>query len=467
MRKLRVFQLCVFLFLLPGALCAVLGFSRAADAATLRIAGISKYGDAAQIKSAIAGWALALAPGDTLMVYDAHDRTLITSIAIPDDPRKSRPERKIENILGPMAALNKYLAALPAAKADDPNLINASPFLDALGPIIADHSSENIRVLLSGPAWFSAPGSLEKKDYIGAWPSDGLIVADRSRSPFGTQGKHDLSGTTIDYCYTGGESGFLTPEHHERVERAWSIIVAQRGGQLTTFSGDQKTCFDRFAEEKAPEARHFQIDPTDATMQYMYRPQDAAPRILSAPPIKTGEATPPPSSALISAEAARFDEPARTTPPSTKTGIAWLGVQWLDGIDLDLYVRCEATSPFLFFGHQRSVEGHHNGDWRVGTGREFESVDLTAPCADISKAEVFVNFYSGTAPASPKGVFAIEFDGGLYKTNFEIPARTGNGGQGLSPSASMGAPYWVKIDLPTVLKLNASAAAHPRNRSTR
>jgi hypothetical protein len=446
----------------PLALCATLALAAPA-AATLRIVGLPKAGDAHQIEITIAGWALALPPGDTMMIYDARERSLIGSIAIPNDPTKARPERKIEFIQGAMAALKKHLADMPPAKADDPNLIDASTFLDFLGPIIADHSSEQVRIALIGAPWFSAPGSLERKEFVGSFPSDGLIISDRTRSPFGTQGRHDLHNVAVDYCYTGGAGVFLTSQHAERVERAWSLLIAQRGGRLTTFSSDQKSCFDRFAEPKPPEARQFTIDQADARMMYLYRPQDATPKILdAAPPVKIGDPVPPPSTAAMSAEAARFDKPARTTPPATMKGTAWIGIQWQDPIDLDLYVRCNSSSPFLFFANQHSFEGHHNYDYRMGSGKEFETVDLTTPCADISKADVFVNFYEGVVRASPKGVFAIEFNGGIYKANFEIPALTGNRGQGLSMQGTMDAPYWVKIDLPTVLKLNARTAASVR-----
>jgi hypothetical protein len=418
-----------------------------------------------------AGVALALLPGDSLMFFDALTGTSISpTIAIPNDPTKARAERKIEFIVGAMAALKKSLATMQPVKVDEPILINASAFFDAIGPIVTEHSAEGVRVLLfNGSPWFSSTGSLSKKDYIGTFPSDGLLLADRSRSPLGTRGKHDLNGATVDYCYltTGGSDAFLNPDQQGRFERAWSLLIAQRGGQLTTFSADTKTCVDRFAQSKPPEARQFALDETDSTMQYMYRTQDAAPRIVNAPPVKTGDPAPPTSSSTIREEAARFDKPGATTPPSTRTGTAWIGIQWKDTIDLDLYVRCGSSSPFLFFGNQHSPEGRHNWDFRGGTGTEFETVDLTAPCPDISRAEVFVNFYEGAVQASPKGVVAIQFNGGLYKGKFEVPALHGNLGQGLSASATMGPPYWVKIDVPTILNLNASASAHSRPRATR
>lgn len=449
----------------PSALVAVLCVSPRAGA-TERIIGLSHAGDPAQVRALIAGEALALPPGDTLTLYDALAQKKIASIAIPDDPTKARPERKVEYIVPAMAALKAYLAA-PGG--NDPALINASPFLDAIGPFVTDHSAEGVRILLLGSPWFTAPGSLEKKDYIGSFPSDGLILADRSKSPVGTRGKHDLEGATVDFCYvTEAAHGFLTVEHKERVERAWSLLIQQRGGQLTTFSDDLKSCFGRYAEPKPPAGHQFAIDPKDATMNYFYRPQDIAPRMMNAQPVKTGDASVLWSASAMRAEGERFNRPARTTPPSTRTGPAWIGIQWKDPIDLDLYVKCAPSSPFLFFAHQLSAEGRHNFDYRGGTGTEFETVNLTAPCADISKAKVFVNFFAGSVRASPKGVFAIEFDGGLYKTDFVMPAHSGNQGAGGSEAGTMGGPYWVKIDLPAVLHLNArAAAARPLHRATR
>jgi hypothetical protein len=444
------------------ALCAALAFARPADAA-VRIIGLPKAGDAAEIQAMVAGLALALPLGDTLMLYDARDQVEIGSISIPNDRIQSRPERKLELILPAMAALKRHLAPMAASKADEPALIHASSFFDAVAPIIAAHRAEGVRILLLGSPWFTAEGALEKKDYLGSFPSDGLILAGRSESPFGTQGWRDLTGATVDYCYQGG--GFLNPEHRERVERAWSLLVAQRGGQLTSFSGDTKTCVDRFAAPKAPEAKAFAIDPTDAQKRFMYRSLEAAPRIINAPALKTEQATPPPASDARLVEAARFDQQARDQPPLTRSGTAWVGIQWQEPVDLDLYVRCSASSPFLYYGNQHSPEGRHNLDIQAGSGTEFETVDLTASCPDISKAAIFVNFFEGTVRAPIRGIVAIEFDGGLYKRGFAIPALSGNGGQGLSPSASMGAPYWVKIDVLAVLNLNTRAATRARNAS--
>ena len=452
---------CLLVFF-PIQLVAVLSSSQHAAAAETAI-GLSHSVDPAQIKPLIVARALALAPGDTLTFYDVPNSKKLTSITIPNDPAKARPERKVEFIAPAMAILNRYFATAPPAGGEN---LTASSFFDAMGPTLMENGLGS--VLLVGSPWFTAPGSLEKKEYIGAFPSDGLLLADRSKSPFGTQGKHDLVGVAIHYCFTtDGSSSFLNPEHKERVERAWSLLIAQRGGQLATFTDDLKTCFDRFADPKPSEEHHFAIDPKDATMQYMYRAQDVAPKIMNAQPVKTGD-TAPPVSRDTRADAARFDRPQRTTPPSTRTGPFWAGLQWTDRIDLDLYVRCDPTAPFLFFGNQHDYEGHHNGDFRSGTGREFESVDITSSCQDVTKAQIFVNFYEGSVRTSPKGVFAIEFDGGLYKADFEVPAHEGNRGAGGNEAGTMGGPNWVKIQLSSVLHLNGNvAAARPRSRSTK
>jgi hypothetical protein len=251
-------------FLVPVTLCAALAIYNPGRAeAAFRIVGLPKTGDATQIETMLAGLALGLSPGDSMMVFDSLDGTSIgPTMTIPNDPTKSRPERRIADIIPTMAAVKKHLATMTPAKTGELDLINASAFFDSIAPIVADHSSEVVRILVLGAPSFTAPGQLESdKKYIGSFPSDGLILADRSRSPFGTKGKHDLRAT-VDYCYTGGQRNFLTPEDRERVERAWSLHIAQRGGQLTTFSGDIKTCFDRFAAQKAPEARKFEFDAT-------------------------------------------------------------------------------------------------------------------------------------------------------------------------------------------------------------
>ncbi len=460
LRASRTLRLLPWAFV-PIGLLAVLLAPRPATAAQFAI-GLSHSADPAQIKPLIVKRALTLAPGDTLTFYDVPNGKKLSAIELSDDPVNALPAHKATIIASAIAALNRYFAAAPASAEN----LDASPFFDAMGPTLMEHGVNSI--LLVGNPWFTAPGSMEKKDYVGAFPSDGLILADRSVSGVGTKGKHDMSGIAVHYCFTTDAGKFINPEHQERVERAWSLLIAQRGGQLATFTDDLKTCFDRFSQEKPPEAHHFSIDAKDASYQAMYRIQDAAPRVMNAQHVKTDDASNSWTPEAMRAEGARFDRPARNTPPSTRTGPAWIGLQWKDPIDLDLYVKCDLASSFLFFAHQHSPEGRHNFDYRGGTGTEFETVNLTSACPDITKAQVFVNFFSGSVRASPKGVVAIEFDGGFYKASFEMPAHQGNRGAGGNEAGTMGAPYWVKIDLASVLHLNGSVAAvRPRTRSTK
>jgi hypothetical protein len=446
----------ILLFAVVALLCAM-----GPANATLRIMGLSHSGDVRQIEIAIAQQALDLAPGDTMILFDARTRTEIAKSEIPNDPSKARPERKLEYITPAMAKLKAYFAAAPPAGVDG-SVIDASPFLDAVAPLIAQHSSEDVRIGLIGSPFFTAPGALARADYQGSFPSDGLILGDRARSPFGTLGRQDLNGATIDYCWTTGPTTFASPQQSDRVERAWGLIVSQRGGQLTTFSGDLQSCLNRFGLAKAPEAKTYTIDQTDAQVFAMYKAKDIAPQILDAAPIKTAQPPAPPVNDL-QAQAARFNQPGRTTPPSTLIGPAWIGIQWREPVDLDLYVRCSPRAPFLFFGNQRSAEGTHEYDFRGGTGSTFETVDLTASCADISKATIFINFYSGRVSAPITGIVAIKFDGAIYKADFTMPALSGNAGRGLSAAGDMGGPWWVKVDVPALLRLTGA----PQRRAAR
>jgi hypothetical protein len=428
-----------------------------AEAETMRVVALSHSGDSPKLLTALAGLGLAEDPGDATLVFDAHSRSKITDISIPNDPTKARAERKIEYIAPALKAVKDFFATAPAPGVDG-SAIEASSFLDSIAPLIVEHP-EGMRVLLVGNPWFTAPGALDGKSYEGSFPSDGMILGDRSHSPFGTQGRRDLSGVSVYYCSTTGAAAFLTPEHLGRVERAWSLLIKERGGQLTLFSTDLTSCLERFRDAKAPDAKVFNIDQTDAQVFAMYKAKDITPPIVDAPPVKTAQPALPPTNTRAE-EAARFAQAGRMMPPSTLTGPAWLGIQW-HGPDLDLYVRCSPNAPFLFFGNQRTFEGIHEYDVRGDAGNTFEAVDLTQPCADISKATVWINFYDGRVSAPINGVVAVKFDGNIYKSDFTMPALYGNGGRGLTASGDMsGSPFWVKIDVPGLLHLTGAPQRH-------
>jgi hypothetical protein len=262
----------------------------------------------------------------------------------------------------------------------------------------------------------------------------------------------------------GGAGIFSSPAQGEMIHRSWSLDLQQRGANLSTFTTDMSACLNSFAQPTAVEGEHFAFDEADARLEHMERVEEATPQVDTWQPKPSSPseiAHPGPWAAPAPATQQRttFDQPLRTTPPTSLTGPAWIGIRWTETVDLDLYARCSANSPFLYYGNRLSPEGRHDFDFKGGTGEDFEVVELLAPCGDISKAEVWVNFFNGSVRTPIKGDVAIKFGGGLYKTRFTMPALAGNGGRGFAPNGTMTGPNWVRIDVRSLLRLPTRAAS--------
>ena len=433
-----------------------------ASAAELDIIAVAPTGDSHAIQHLVIEKSLALPPGGTLLFYDALNQSEIVKISIPDKPSFNRVDRKAGVIAPSIARLNEWLAQMRAPTPGDPNFIHASPLLDTLAPVIAEYGGP-ARVMLVGGPWFSAPGVYSAKTYVGAFASDGLLLGSRSESPFGTEGRQDLHNVTVDYCVMGGVGVFSSPLQFEHFHRAWSLLAQRRGARLATFSTDMASCLNGFLRTTAAEGQHFAFDEADARVKRMERVEEATPHL------GTWQPTPPSPHASLPAarwappapapvQRTTFDLPARTTPPVNLRGPAWIGIKWAEGIDLDLYARCSPNAPFLFYGNQLTVEGRHDFDFRGGTGQDFEVVELGL-CPDISRAEMWVNFFEGSVGSPIKATAAIKFEGGLYKTEFTMPALTGNGGHDFAPNAAKSGPNWVRIDVRSLLHLPAHTAS--------
>jgi hypothetical protein len=423
--------------------------------ARFRIIALPEVGDGLAIMRSVVGVGLSMAPGDETIVFDGLEGKQIADIKLGDDRLLDRVERKAQALAPSLHAVKLFTDAMTPMTDDAPARINGSAFLDAMGPVLAAHPGP-ADVAILGSVEFTAPHGLADKAYRGTFPSDGLLVHDRSASPFGALGRHDLPGANVYYCFPEPPSFFVSAEHLDRMKRAWALLIGLRGGRLVAFSGDQNSCLDRF-KTQAIDPIVVDLDADDIKVLRMYRPVEVAPAIMDAGPIKPSvlvTRAPPPNGAV---EAARFNQPSRPTPPRTMQGIAWLGIKWPDPVDLDIYARCRPNTPFLFYGHQSSPEGRHNYDYRSATGDAFETIDLTTPCPDISKAQVFVNYYAGKTSTPPTGVFAILFDGGVYKVPFALQATEGNEGR-LSAQGEMSGPDWVKIDLGEALHLNEGSS---------
>jgi hypothetical protein len=382
----------------------------------------------------------ALAPGDQMILFAARPFRQLALIAIPDSPNaqnRAWVKRRLGEQFGPVL---RYIATLPGGTSGDPpgNLMIPT-VLDEIGRnVIPGLPGKSADVLLIGSHIYHDRRDSRWSMTDRFFPSDGLLRVPRTEAPFGIAGaERRLEGATLHFCWPGGQDEFATAEHEERMRRWWSMWTTGQSGRVGTFSYELATCFRRFHTGETSGQTAYKASP-DAKPE-MLRVRAPVPAALPASFATPGEWF------------MRDDVPISRTPPTTSTGIAWIGLKWSAPCDIDLYARPEGASQWLFFGRVRTPDGFFSKDWLSATGeKQFEYVEFIRPI-DLGRAEVAINFYSGNLPAGPEGVIRVWFGGQVYEAAFKFAARSGNGGR-----LPISGPHWLRIDLREVVGLSPS-----------
>ena len=382
-----------------------------------------------------------LGAGDRVEFFSAAPFARIAEINGPD-PKHSRAvnRRKLAEQFAPVL---KHIAGLPANVHPASNLM-IPQLLDEIGRnVISSVPEKHADVLLVGSIFYYDPrdGRWNMTDRF--YPSDGFLKLSRAESPFGSAGGQTLQGATIHYCVVSGQGYFVTTEHEQHVKRWWSIWTTEQGGRVGTISLDLATCARRaFAGEASGQTAY---KPMRDAKAEMLRARAPMPSALPATQERPGEWF------------LRDDVVLASRPPTTTTGIAWVGIKWSAPVDVDLYARPDGASQWLYYNNVRSEAGYFNKDYLSATGeRQFEYIEFIKPI-DLAKTEVAINLYSGTVPAGPSGVLRIWFAGAVYEAPFKLEARSGNGGR--MPIAGQ---HWVRVDLRKAVGLITDPPPGPR-----
>jgi hypothetical protein len=394
--------------------------------------------DAAGVSAAllkhIAESVVSLPSGDQLLVYAARPVSQLAAITRPSEASMNRA-RVNAALAAQFKPVNDFLTVASAASGEPSGTLMIPSVIDELSRnLIADLPDKKADILLVGSLLY-----IDRRDGRSAMsdryvPSDGTLRAPRAEwifSTMGTEGR--LAGVTLHFCMPNAAAEFESEEHEFRVTRFWSLWTVSQGGRVGTFSHDLATCFRRF-------------NTGETSGQAVYQPsRDAKPEMLRVParvPAALPASFDNPGQYFL-----RDDMPISRTPPATSKGIAWAGVKW-NVCDVDLYVRGDPSSPWLYFGNSRTAEGYFNKDFQNGTGEgQFEYVEFVREI-DLGKAEAAINLYACDATAPPEGAIRIWFAGKVYEAPFKLTAKFGN--RGAMPIAS---PYWLRIDLRKVVGL--------------
>ncbi|MCB1536278.1 MAG: hypothetical protein KDJ44_16565 [Rhodoblastus sp.] len=377
---------------------------------------------------------------DQIIFYDAKGAQLAV-VRLPDDPKavnKAWVKRKLAEQAAPVL---QAISAMPAAPppGDIPENVMIPNVLDEIGRNVVPALPEKKADILVLGSWLyfdKRDGRFAMTDRF--YPSDAHIRARLTDSPFGTAGlETHLSGATVHFCWPNGRDAFVTEEHEEKVRRFWSVWTQAQGGKIGTFSHDLPTCFRRTLAGE-----------TSGQIAYTLGNETKLEMLRARPPLA---ARVPANTAQPGEWFLADDAPISRTPPTTTTGVAWIGIKWTAPVDLDLWVRGASGSPWIFFGNTRTAEGLFNKDFTSGTGeKQFEFIEMTS-AIDLKRLEIVINLFSGEARAPIEGVIRVYFNAQVYEAPFKIDARHGNRGQ-----MPMNGAAWLRIDPRKVVGLSGS-----------
>ncbi|MDJ0995661.1 MAG: hypothetical protein QNI90_18930 [Dinoroseobacter sp.] len=220
----------------------------------------------------VASAMMALEPGDTLTLFDGPAQSEIFSLTMPSDERGAILQRSSghkKKFIKPAAqALKAHLVAAVSMHAQVPVDV---PSMQVAVPDVLDQlryvASDAPEVVFVGSPRIHDPRAVEFSMATG-YPNDAHFSLEPGLSPYGQpSGGAALSGMNIHFCSTD-EQWVKQPTHRNGVERALSLLVAQHGAELATFSPNLPHCFDRAARGDDSNAKVFQIDPnvTDPSM---------------------------------------------------------------------------------------------------------------------------------------------------------------------------------------------------------
>lgn len=405
-----------------------------------------------------------LRPGDSLRVKEAPTQRTVFDLEIPNDPAYEVPKFRIRRFQAKIERFKadvRQRASASAGSAQKGSQLLLPQFLTEISktvlPTLSDGRAD---ILLFGSALFDDPRREGFSMREGAWPSDGLLLADSLKSPYSTLGKR-LDGARVSFCTSETAADWLSDVQRERVERMWTLFLSEQGAQLTNFSGDTIPCLENFIQGRGDATRSFAINRAEQPIMYRFKPKGPPPPIDPNPP----PVSPPPAPRTSDAPSwLQPNVPLATAAPSSLKGPLKLGIRWpCAQADVDLYARASTSAPFAFFGLPQTPEAIYPRDFRTSPDREgkFEIIEFKQD-VNLAQVEAYINLYEGSCPESVKGVVRAQFgDGKPYEMPFKIEAKTGN--RGRLQDGTFSPPYWTKVDIRQLLKLGARAQASGRD----
>lgn len=390
---------------------------------------LSPYQTEAALKSQVEQTLLLAAtdlkPGETALFFDGYNARLIGTFEAPDRKGYDAPRARLQANREAVGALKRFLDTTEPV----PGRVGASNWPALLRLLRKAYPAEgDTALVLLGSPIADDPRAPSVSMVGGRVPNDGHIAASAGQSPYGTAG---LPGTLSGYdVYFGiiGADYAVSPAHGHAVERFWFVSVEAHEANAVFFGADLATLF-RLIPEDAPDQPYAAgFVPTDKLEMLTFAPDNGSvPDLYRARPAEAPAAAP-------------IWQSARSVT---------VGVTWEQDVDVDLYVRPHPEAEVVFYGNAETPAGRLYKDVTVRPGVGFETVALRGQPIDLSRMEICLNLYSGSAPSGVTGEIRIAIGDEVWAAPFRIPAKRGNKGAGAQSAVVEGVvpnEAWVLID---------------------
>lgn len=360
-----------------------------------------------------------LQPGDQVTLVDGYHLKKIGDFNIPTDPKYKHPKVRMTMNKATIGALMRFGKNAMAPGGDNHPTVVGAVQLPQLLRYVANNLKLNdkLDVIVLGSPLVDDPRSRSTSMAGGLFPSDGHLSASQSATPYSASNANLLSGVNVHIGY-GDEHIMNSDQHHFFVKRFWTLFVEQQGGKLTSFVGDLPTLFARINNHSPPLSHDFVPVPGNKL------------EMIQLPPEETVQSI--------------YDRPISTTPLTQseiqRASHVEIGISWTcTTCDIDLYAQPMPNSQTLFWAQTASPQGRYWKDYRNSPKptNGFETIAFYVPL-DLRVLRIALNFYEGDAPQGVSGEIRLSINGKTYASDFNIPATTGNKGEGVLQAIESG-----------------------------
>mgnify|MGYP001361140210 CR=1 FL=1 len=412
--------------------------------------GLSPYMETSladsQIRSMLLFLTETLEPGDNCFIFDAYRMQTLGTFVVPDKPAYRHSKAKIQANRQLVATLFQFSKSARRPQGANEPLINGAIRLPQALRFIGTNypAMQDSDLIILGSPIYDDPNDQAFSMRQNHIPGDGHLTKTRSVTPYGIRGDNALLAKRRVHLLYPDETWKQDDHHAYFVHRFWTLFIESQGGQLSSFTNDIPTLFQRLKSNAPPPKHGYKLEATDKLEMILLRPPAVKHRTsIYERPLST---EPVPSSVLRQAS-------------NVEVGITWE----CGGCDLDLYGQQAPGQPALSFMNTQTSDGHYFKDWtsspRAASG--YETLAYYTPL-DMKALLLAVNFYDGQSSGGVKGELRISLNGQTYAKAFHVPAQKGNAGVGRQETiASRRAAndHWLVIDPLEVIGIHAMHAA--------